>query len=295
MTTELPTFSSAFTGACNLPAVYLLGRCDDGPLTEHQTRRQIERWQTKALARELLEAWGVTTAYQLEKELVALEPSMVFPDERPRLFDRMLAKGEPGIAKELAKSNSLSAFWVGKALIRAPRALDILSDQVWRLLDPTPMSHIEWAIISEAIMPRVADWMLKGGKPDDLILHSPLYPDSKTMMEYFISRTEPSSLWGFLLLLLQLRWWELNGILVAYYLELLEAFERCMQPSPSPELAVLMPECAGFLAAVFGRVHICPTNAGNVKLQLQRISTARQTFEGVRGALQSPTPEIVLK
>lgn len=293
MSTELPTFSNAFAAALDLPVLHLLGPCDDAVLTRRKASRQLERWQTKALARALLDAWRVTTAYQLEKELVALEPSMAFPDQRPRLFDRMLSKGEPGISKAIAKTGSLSGVWVGKALSRAPNALDILSDPVWRLLDPTPMPYIEWAMIGEALVPRVHAWMQQGSKPDIAIVRSPLTPDSDEMLDYFVPRTEPTSLWGFLLVLMQLRRWEISGNLVAYYLQLLEAFERCKAPSVSPDLAVLMPECAGFLAANFGRVHIGPTHSGNVDLQLQRINTARHAFEIVRGGLKSQVPVVV--
>lgn len=293
MSTELPTFSNAFHVTRDLPVVHLLGRHEDEFLTEHQAKRQIERWQTKSLARTLLEAWGATTAYQLEKELAGLEPKVVFPDERPRLFDRMLAKGEPSIAKELAKPTSLASMWVGRALRRAPEALDVLGDQVWRLLDPSPMQHVEWMMIGEAVMKRSLAWMEKDERNEILIVKSPLSPGSSEMMEYFIPRTQPTSLWGLLLVLLQLRRWEISGNLVAYYLQLLEAFERCVHPSPSPDLAIIAPECSRFLSACYGRVHIGPTHKENVDLQLQRTNAARQAFENVRGPLQGPRPEVV--
>jgi hypothetical protein len=292
MSTELPTFSKAFAVTRDLPLVHLLGRHGSTFVTEHQAKRQIERWQTKSLARALLEAWGVTTAYQLEKELAVLQPKVVFPDERPRLFDRMLFKGEPWIGKELAKSTSLAAIWVGKALSRAPKALDVLTDQVWRLLDPTPMQHVDWTMITEALMPRKIAWMETGGQSEILMIKCPLSPGSAEVMEYFVPRIDPKSLWGLLLVLLQLRRWEISGNLVAYYLQLLEAFERCVQPAQSPDLSIITPQCPEFLAACFGRVHIGPTHKGNVEFQIQRINAARKEFENARGSLRSGVPEV---
>lgn len=296
MSTELPTFSNAFAVNRDLPVVHLLGKPKGELLTAQQARRQIERWQTKSLARALLEAWDVTTAYQLEKELAGLDPKVVFPDERPRLFDRMLSKGEPGIAKELAKPASLAAVWIGKALSRAPKALDVLADQVWRLLDPTPMPHVEWSLIGEGMLSRSRakyERGERGERSEVYIVRSPLGPGSKEMMEYLVPRNDASSIWGFLQVLLELRHWETRGILVAYYLQLLEAFERCVLPKQSADLAIITPECPEFLAACFGRVYIGPTHKGNVEYQVQRINAARQAFERIRGPLQSPTPEVV--
>jgi hypothetical protein len=293
MSTELPTFSNAFAVTRDLPVVYLLGRYEHEFSTEHEAKRQIEKWQSKSLARALLEAWGATTAYQLEKELAGMEPKVVFPDERPRLFDRMLAKGEPAIAKELAKPSSLSSIWVGKALSRAPDALNVLGDQVWRLLDPSPMQYVEWTMICEALMPRNLAWMEKGGQTEILMIQLPLSPGSKEIQEYYVPRMDPTSLWGLHFVLLQLRLWEISGILVAYYLQLLEAFERFVHPDLSPDLAIIAPESARFLATCFGRVHIGPTHKDNIDFQLERIDAARQAYEKIRGPFQCPRPEVV--
>lgn len=286
MTTHLPEFTSAFDGPANLPVVHLLGQCSNS-LSEYQARRQIERWQTKSVALALFNGWGVSTGYQLEKQLLALEPAMVFPDDRPRLFHRMQSRGEPGIAKELTKPGSLAARWVGKAVSRAPNALEVLADNVWRLLDPSPMRHIDWALVSEALMPRMKERVLQGIKPEVWIVRTPLVPERGDVMEYFVPRGEPLSLWGLLLVLLQLRRWEVSGDLIAYYLQLLEAIERCLQPRKASDLAVLMPECGNYLAACFGRVHIGPTYQANVELQVRRLEAAREAFAVSRGGLAS--------
>jgi hypothetical protein len=78
----------------------------------------------------------------------------------------------------------------------------------------------------------------------------------------------------------------------AYYLQLLEAFERCVQPAQSPDLAIITPQCPEFLAACFGRVHIAPTHKGNVEFQIQRINAARKEFENARGSLRSHVAEV---
>lgn len=287
MNADLPTFTNAFGVTNGLPTVHLLGYCQGAP-TRNRVRRQIEKWQTKVLARALFRAWGVANGYQIEKKLVAAEPHLVFEFDRPRLFHGMYKDGSPAVVRALAKKRSKSARWVRKAMARDPVVAEWLADQIWRLLDPAPMRHVDWVLISEALMPSIKARILEGVKPEVCTVLVRLGPEGGELSEYFVPRSEPLSIWGFMLVLLQLRRWEITGNLVAYYLQLLEACDRCFQQNLTAELAALMPECAGYLAACFGRVHIGPTHQGNVEYQLRRLDAARKEFEGIRGEFQIP-------
>lgn len=289
MSSDLGVFSNAFAAQANLPVVHLLGQ-DSRSISQYQARRQIERWQTKALAVALFDAYGVTNGYQLEKQLLAAEPNLVFPDDRPRLFHRMSSRGEPRIAKELEKGDSDAARWVRKAVQGAPEALEVLSDPTWRLLDPTPLSHVQWANLGHEVAERSIKKFPQGLKPEHLVISLAVNPGGQDLDEHYIPRMQPLSRSGFTLVLLALRRWEVNGQLVAYYLQLLEAMERCAQAPAAPDLAPLMPDCATFLAVCFGRVHVGLSTPDNIRFQEQRLAAAREAFAAIRGPLASKEP-----
>jgi hypothetical protein len=69
-----------------------------------------------------------------------------------------------------------------------------------------------------------------------------------TQNEHYLQRGLNGRREGLKRVLMALRRAEVNGDLIYYYLNLLEALERCREPAPEPDLALLLPECAQFLA-----------------------------------------------
>lgn len=289
---DLAVFSNAFLGPADLPVVHLLGG-DPASLTKRDAVRQIERWQTQALALALFDAWDVSNGYQLEKELLADDVHLDFLTDRPRLFHRMAAKGEPAVARELARTDSSSAPWIRRAMSNAPDAHGVMTEPTWRLLDPMPMSHIEWHLAAESILPRAVAVLDEEGGFEAWVVNVPIDQESREVLQYFVPRSHVSSRWGLLLTLLQLRRWEVHGDLIAYYLQLLELIARCTSSCLGPDCSFMLPALKGYLTACFGRVHVGPTSPGNVEYQLDRLQRARRAFFAVRGDVTCQAPSVV--
>ncbi len=291
MYTDLAVFSNAFDCATDLPVVHLVGP-NLASLTKREAARQIERWQTQALTQALFNSWQVCNGYQLEQKLMIETSHLDFQIDRPRLFHRMLARGEPAVARELARSDSSSAPWIRRALSRSPEVEDLLYEPTWRLLDPSPMSYIEWHRSAEKTQQLGMSVLDQQEKFAAWIVELPIDQKGSEALEYFIPRSHGSSRWGLLLTLLQLRRWEVHGNLIAYYLQLLELMERCNVPVPDPHFAFMLPALKGYLTSCFSRIHVGPTNPGNVEYQLARLIRARKEFIVVRGDLASGEPSV---
>lgn len=290
---DLSVFSNAFFQSEDLPVVHLLGP-DPGSLTMRDAARQIERWQTQALTLALFSAWKVRNGYQLEKKLLAEDPDLDVLNDRPRLFHRMASKGEPAVARELMRTDSTSAKWIRRAMSKAPDAQNVMTEPTWRLLDPKPMSHIEWHQAAEAIQPRAVAKLDELEEFEAWVVGVPIDQACRDDLQYFIPRSNGSSRWGLLLTLLQLRRWEVHGDLIAYYLQLLELIARCGTARLDPDFSFMLPVLKNYLTVCFGRVHVGPTFSGNVEYQLARLLMARRAFIAVRGDVASPEPTIVL-
>lgn len=178
-----------------------------------------------------------------------------FPFDRPKLFDRMERLGEPAIAgklKELDRDTTTSK-WLRVLLRLAPSLRDRPSDPIWRLLDPTPIGHVEWADVAGPFTLRK---YILGARPPKVwtvrVAEHPMFP----VEEYHVVRQYRHSLHGLAYVLLTMRHHERRGDLTGYYLNLLEAIERCRDPMPKPCMAVLQPDCGRFLADCFGHVHV---------------------------------------
>ncbi|WP_144289856.1 hypothetical protein [Ideonella sp. A 288] len=292
MYTDLAVFSNAFDSPADLPVVQLVGP-DLASLTKREAARQIERWQTQALTQALFNSWQVSNGYQLEQKLMTEISHLDFQIDRPRLFHRMLASGEPAVLRELARNDSSSAPWIRRALSRAPEVEDLLYEPTWRLLDPTPMSHIEWHLAAETMQRLAMSVLERREKFAAWVVELPIDQEGREALEYFIPRSHGSSRWGLLLTLLQLRRWEVHGNLIAYYLQLLEVIERCIVPVPDPDFAFMLPALKDYLTACFSRIHVGPTHPGNVEYQLARLMRARKAFIVVRGDLASGEPSVI--
>lgn len=288
---DLAVFSNAFFRSADLPVVHLLG-LDPAILTKRDALRQIERWQTQALTLALFDGWKVGNGYQLEKELLANDVYLDFLTDRPRLFHRMAAKGEPAVARELERTDSTSATWIRRALSNAPDAQSVVTEPIWRLLDPTPMSHIEWHQAAESIQPLAVAMLDEQEELKAWVVDVPIDQESRDALQYFVPRSHESSRWGLLLTLLQLRRWEVHGDLIAYYLQLLELIARCAIPHFGPDCSFMLPALKSYLTACFGRVHVGPTFPGNVEYQLDRLQRSRKAFFTVRGDVACQEPRV---
>lgn len=200
-----------------------------------------------------------------------------FPFDRPKLFDRMERLGEPAIAGKLAEldRDTTTSKWLRVLLRLAPSLREQPSKPIWRLLDPTPIGNAEWADVAEPFK----RWMyIFGARPPKVwtvqVTKHPLFPAT----EYHVVRQYQHSLNGLTYVLLSMRHHERKGDLTGYYLNLLEAIERCRDPMPKPCMAVLKPDCGRFLADCFGHVHIGHGFPGR-KFDDQLLSRARSALE----------------
>ncbi|MGC1172641.1 hypothetical protein [Polaromonas sp.] len=224
-------------------------------------RRTIERWQTKAFVTEVMQEVGVDTAYALEERMLAGVPGYHFPDDRPKLCDRMLSRGEPAIAKHLGirpAKDLATKKWIDRLHDLAPGAARTVKSPVWRLLDPSPLTFLEWDILnfefgSELLSAgsyTIRAWCVS-------IEPETLHPEPKR--EYFVfEEEEPISRIAFGRHLLALRQYETRRDLIGYRLELLESLRLARCQNARSDMAVLQPLVVDYLAHCFGSVDASP-------------------------------------
>lgn len=267
-------FTNAFLNARGVSPITLVAPTGSATWrSARSARRAIERWQTKAFVQAALDAFCVKSTYGLEQLLMKEDTKLVFPDDRPRLFDRMAHLGEPAVAKQIAMldKESASAKWLRRLLERTPTVRAVLEEPIWRLLDPTPLSHVEWHDL--------ADWIVS-----DLVKSKKVSADAWVVwvsenrndepVDHYVPRAKECSRFLLTRLLMSVRRWETHGELLGYYLNLHEAVQLCGITNPEADLAVLQPDCGDFLAQCFGRVHIGHPHQSNYDYQHERLQAA---------------------
>jgi hypothetical protein len=239
--------------------------------------RTIERWRTRAFLQAVLDDLKVPNTYELGRILLADEPDR-FPFERPAVFETM-RKGSPAITKKLknlSTDDSEAAHWISEALKLAPNAPRVLEEPVWRLLNPRPIGLLE---MLELLRPING---LLGGPTLDVVIPDPAgFPEDD--IEVRLPTLEPSTRQGLTVALANVRLSEQRGHLNHYYLHLLAAVQRAMQPAAAPCLKALQPQCSQFLATCFGAVLVGDPDISTHKAQRWLMDHALKSYRAATG------------
>ena len=214
----------------------------------YRAQRAIQRWKTKAVLQALLDETGASGTYDLESKLIKAYGDALGP--RCSVFDRMKKLGQPDLEKKLsrlARDPANASRWMYHATLYAPEALGVLRESIWRLLDPTPIGHIE---LSELFEYRYQGW--DGTCPVVLADPKGFYGD-RAMRVMTVYRKQRQ---GLTHALIAMRNAELGSNEREYHLHLLSAMERLASKEQDPELQLLGAECCDYLATCFGRIEI---------------------------------------
>lgn len=150
-------------------------------------------------------------------------------------------------------------------------------------LDPMALTHVEWHALGERVLEHAAERLPELPLPAmQVVVNDPTDP-REAPTTAFIPTARENSRWDLCVVLLQLRRWELNGQLLEYYLNLLEALDRLQSANVASCLKILEPEGHAYLATCFGRVHIGWPNATNHEYQQQRLAAASAAFRVAKG------------
>ncbi|NIQ63261.1 hypothetical protein [Hydrogenophaga sp.] len=219
--------------------------------TIHRAQRAIQRWKTKALFQALLDETGASGPYDLESKLIEAYGDALGP--RCSAFDRMKNLGQPDLEKKLsrlARDPANASRWIYHATLYAPKALDVLREAIWRLLDPTPIGHIELAALSERRYSEREDPRCINVVLTDLAG----FPEDDEWVYIGTGATKKRQ--GLTQALFDMRYAELWSNERAYHLHLLSAMERLSSKELDPDLQVLGAECCDYLATYFGRIEV---------------------------------------
>lgn len=240
-------------------------------------RRSIERWQTKTFIHELMVSAGVGSVYALEDLMMRGQSELVFPADRPKLCDRMARCGEPALVKQIApggRRDLRTQKWFDRLIKLAPESVALLELAIWRLLDPQPLSHVEWHALGALHVKEAARcnhslsaWMVT--------VEAGPWGDGRYCVPY-----KEGDLTRFALtsLLLGLRRWECQGDLLGYDIYFQELLNVAQFPSNHFSVQVLQPDLREYLIQVYGRVLI-PYGAENLSAQHERVRLARQAWQ----------------
>lgn len=274
-------FSNAFNSIRDFEVIELFGSPPgDGFRTPRAVLRQIERWRTQAFALRCIEIAGANNSHEVERLLVPHHGRLASTDRLPRLFYRMVRFGQPSVSRVLQQPNSIAYSWVRAAVDRHRATIAALDEPIWRLLDPTPLSLVEFLRLEDnAIGASVMEtpWLrYRVGIPSWLVEIPRTSEHDHQPSHYCVRRGSESSRLGLQETLLAVRKAELSGELLPYYLNLLEALDRCAAPDQSPDFALFQPELATFLASCFGRVHVAYSELESLtkEIELRRIAEA---------------------
>lgn len=233
-----------------------------------------ERWKSGLFVEAAISELGVTSGSALEREVMKLTPNLVYPDDRPHLFDRM-RQGEPQIAKVFSNSEHISRPWVDLLLQLAKTPLEIFWLPLWRLLDPEPLTWIEYHVAFGRVMVstlrvlRTAltrpeneldssgtglEWSHATGKSDQEVMTINVDHSDNPPQVSVLPPPRTSNLHSLSCLLLSLRYWELVGDLESYYLTLRMAVELFERPHIEADLRPLQKGGPAYLRSAFGRV-----------------------------------------
>lgn len=218
--------------------------------TIYRAQRAIQRWKTKAVFQALLAETGAAGPYDLESKLIEAYGDALGP--RCSAFDRMKKIGQPDVEKNLsrlARDPANASRWMYHATLYAPKALAVLREAIWRLLDPTPIGYVE---LSDLYERRYATWAVP--RSIKVVLNDLVgFPD----YEWVHVRTgAPKRRLGLADALYAMRAAELRGMEREYHLHLLSAMERLASKDLDPDLQLLGVECCDYLATCFGRIEV---------------------------------------
>lgn len=230
---------------------------DHWPTMRH-IQRTIDRWQSKAFVTEVLMQVETDSVYALEELMMAGVDDLHFPDDRPKLCDRMISLGEPAIAKYLGlrpARDLRTKLWIDRLTRLAPTALLTVKSRIWRLLDPTPLTFMEWEVLNFEYGFEIQKAVISNNVWCVSIEPESLQPEPKR--EYFVcEEEEPISLLALGRHLLALRRYETWRDFIGYRLELLESLRLAKCSNAEPDLAALQPLIVDYLAYCYGTVDV---------------------------------------
>jgi hypothetical protein len=270
-------FSNAFSTPLQEPTLVLASAPAPQWRNLRDARRALERLQTKTFVHEALKETKCSSVYALEQRMMkGLPDSADFPQDRPKLCDRMASLGEPAVAKQLgpgARRDLRTKKWFDRLAILAPKAGGVLSMQLWRLLNPLQMTFVEWHATGFALA--LEQYPVPGLNGVWMVSVTP--SAGEDLLEHFVPRFELNSRSALAGLLTALRRWETHGDLIGYDLMLQEALRIASASDAQPDLKVLQPDIAGYIAQCFGSVHVA-YHATNLGLQEERVAAGRAAW-----------------
>lgn len=282
---SIPVFTNAFFRASGEVGLHLVDGAATPPWSSRDARRARERLQTFAFVNDAMEESGVSSTYALEALLMRGLPDVVFPDDRPKLCDRMARIGQPAVVKQLSTQGQKDARtqrWFRRLVDLAPAAVQIPSHPLWRLLNPVPIDHLKWFELAGALgEARLSKLEMTGGSiaPGAAWRVIVRASDTEEECEYYVPYLGHSPDRAVLTdQLLQLRRWEALGNLVAYDLALQQTIRVASHLKAAKDLAVLQPHLGSYLVQCFGTVLI-PHPELNVAMQRRRIESGRKGWE----------------
>ncbi len=302
--------------APGLPIVCLFGMDAAYPYEPSELLKALanERGQCKSkiFVAAAMSELGVKSAALLEREIMKMTPDRTYPVDRPHLFDRM-RRGQPQIDKVMANPEHISRPWVDLLLRIASQPSETLSMPIWRLLDPSPLTWLEyqeclgrvmvsvlrvlrmkstvpelnveaWPMLSPAELHRELMNITARGQP---IVTIDVAEDSGPSIKLnVLPKPEAPNLHSLTCLMISLRYWELVGDLESYFLTLRVAIELLERLAVDADLLAFVELGARHLRAAFGRVAVRSSMAS--ESLFQRLERASLTHEARRLAAGRP-------
>lgn len=252
-----------------------------------QAVQLIKRWKAKAFTIEAIEALQVQNARQLERLLMQGMSDLEFPDDRPQLFDRLL-RGRSDIEAILRDPNHPCRVFVLSLLALTKRPLDCLDAPVFRALHPSLCSIVEWADLDRESKRRVLERFSHVLAGHECVLIVPQPSDAPLTIEQQVRAPIGLDRQALETVCIALRRWELKGNLVNYYLTLLDAIDLCTADEPEASLRGFLPDCAGYLAAAFGRVQLVDHDVSKHPAVKAKLSSAAKALKRARALPPQP-------
>jgi hypothetical protein len=231
-----PVFRLTSHGGFDEHCVELVA-CDSDELRAQAKdwRRWISRWRAATYAHSALLATKASSGFALEKSAGAAEAGAP-----GRLLYRMLRSGEPDIVRAIDRGTAAGQWLLS---VDDPDGLikDVLTDPLWRLLDPTPISDDELDRIEEANKAR-RQWPL-----DLPPVTSGLWHTRSSRLQNYARWHDPregvrNQRWvGLVIVLIELRRGLNSGDLPRYYQALHTALEFSCFPDDSPQFRLAQP------------------------------------------------------
>ena len=231
-----PVFRLTSHGGFDEHCVELVA-CDSDELRAQAKdwRRWISRWRTATYAHCVLLATNAPSGFALEKSGGAAEAGAP-----GRLLYRMLRSGEPDVVRSIERG-SAAGRWLQSVYDPDGLINDVLTDPLWRLLDPTPISDDELDRIEEQNKAR-RQWALDLPPATSGLWHTRSYRLRGYARWHDPKQGVRNQRWvGLVIVLIELRRGLNSGDLPRYYLALHTALEFCCWPDDSPQFRLSQP------------------------------------------------------